>query len=582
MKQLLYAALVVALCGTAAAKPPPKKHNKQRLKVSEAARDPKKLGASARVSFAHDGKLQLARDLDLVAKYPKLRAEPLTAEEETATNIQKLLRSPLLRRGVTAIHVADARTGTPLFSVNAEEELNPASNVKLISTATALELLGPDFRYPTRILGPEPVGGVVKGDIYLLGSYDPTLSISDFENIAMTMQMRGITSIEGSIVVGADPTRDGVYRAIIPVGITAGEPGAPPTVTLPPNFDLVQVTVTATTHKKSIRNRLSYKADVIKTETGLPRITLTIGGTIGKDRHVEYPLWTRQRTATAAYSLIAALRARAINITGEMKVMELGDYVGESVGNGALPVELGRHESEPASEIAARVNKWSVNWLADRLVMTAAGLSRRAPPSMALALDAMYMWLERSAKLPKDKLVIDTGSGLSYRTQIRSQDMVSIVRSAGGFGTDAPPDVAKAWLHSLAIAGTDGTLQHRFRSPDVRGRIVGKTGTLRNVIALAGILDFDPARPLAFSIVTNTNQPLQKRQTRQAHAQVIAEVCRYLQRTSIVVPVTPPPIATPSATPSPVSEGEEIDESGESSPESDPEKALDTETANQQ
>lgn len=573
MKQLLYAAIVVALSGTAAAKPLPKKLVKQRLKVTEAVHDPKKLGASARVSFAHDGKLQLARELGLNTKLPP----SLSVEEETAANIQKLLRSPLLRRGVTAIHVADARTGTPLFSVNAEEELNPASNVKLISTATALELLGPEFRYPTRILGPEPQGGVVKGDIYLLGSYDPTLSISDFEDIAMTMAMRGITSVEGSIVVGADPTRDGVYRAIIPVGIRAGEPGAPPTVTLPPNFDLVQVNVTATTHKKSIRNRLTYKADVIKTEAGLPRITLTIGGTIGKDRHAEYPLWTRQRTATAAYSLIAALRARSISITGEMRVMELGDYIGESVGKGALPIELGRHESEPASEIAARVNKWSVNWLADRLVMTAAGLSRRQPPSMALALDAMYMWLERSAKLPKDKLVIDTGSGLSYRTQIRPQDIVSIVRSAAGFGTDAAPDVAKAWVHSLAIAGTDGTLQHRFRSPDVRGRIVGKTGTLRNVIALAGILDFDPARPLAFSIVTNANRPLQKRQTRQAHAQVIAEVCKYLQRTSVAVPVAPP-IATPSTE----TAAEEIDESGESGPASAPDKALDAETANQQ
>jgi D-alanyl-D-alanine carboxypeptidase/D-alanyl-D-alanine-endopeptidase (penicillin-binding protein 4) len=573
MKQLLYAAIVVALCGTVAAKPPPKKLTKQRLKVSEAARDPRTLGASARVAYTHDGKLELARDLTKVVAKTR-NTEPLSAEEETAANIQKLLRSPLLRRGVTGIFVADARTGTPLFSVNADEELNPASNVKLISTATALELLGPEFRYPTRILGPEPVGGVVKGDVYLLGSYDPTLSISDFEDIAMTMAMRGITSIEGNIVVGADPTRDGVYRAIIPVGITAGEAGKAPTITLPPNFDLVQVTVTATTHKKPVRNRLTYKADVIKNDAGLPRITLTIGGTIGKDRHVEYPLWTRQRTATAAYSLIAALRAYSIDITGEMKVMELGDYIGESVGAGALPVELGRHESEPASEIAARINKWSVNWLADRLVMTAAGLSRREPPSMALALDAMYMWLERSAKLAKDKLVIDTGSGLSYRTKIRPHDVVSIIRSAAGYGTDGDPDVAKAWLHSLAIGGTDGTLQHRFRTSDVKGRIVGKTGTLRTVIAIAGILDFDPTRPLAFSIVTNTDRPLQKRLTRRAHAQMIAEVCKYLQRTSQAVPVsTPPPIATP------VTEtvAEEVEETGAES-----EQALDAETANQQ
>ena len=347
------------------------------------------LGGQARVSFAREGELRLARDLDLIAKSPRQRVEPLSIEEETAVNIQKLLRSPLLRRGVTGIHVADARTGAALFSVNAEDALNPASNVKLISTATALELLGPEFRYPTRILGPEPVGGVVKGDVYLLGSYDPTLSIHDFEDIATTMAMRGITSIEGNIVVGSDPTRDGVYRAIIPVGITAGEPGAPPTVTTPPNFDLLTVKVTATTSKHPRRHRLTYQADVIKNEAGIPRIELTIGGTIGKDRQVEYSLWTRQRTATAAYSLIAALRAREITLTGSMRIMELGDYVGESVGNGSLPVELGRHESEPAAEIAARVNKWPVNWLADRLLLTAAGLPRREPPSMALAVDAI-------------------------------------------------------------------------------------------------------------------------------------------------------------------------------------------------
>ena len=577
MKLQYVVAILVALCGTAAAKPnkhtKPSKPNKQKVKPSEAARDASKLGAAARVSYMREGELREVRDLEFVAR--ALKAEPLSLEEETAANIQKVLRSPLLRRGVTGIYVADARTGATLFSVNAEDALNPASNVKLISTATALELLGPEFRYPTRILGPEPVGGIVKGDVYLLGSYDPTLSISDYDDIAMTMAMRGITSIDGNIVVGADPTRDGVYRAIIPVGIAAGEPGAPPTITVPTNFDLLTVNVTATTAKRAQRSRLTYKADVIKNDAGIPRITLTIGGTIGKDRHVEYSLWTRQRTATAAYSLIAALKNRSIQITGDMKVMELGDYIGEAVGAGSLPVELGRHESEPAAEIAARVNKWSVNWLADRLVMTAAGLSRREPPSMALAIDAMYTWLERTTKLTKDKLVIDTGSGLSYRTQIRPQDLVSIIRSAAGFGTDADPVMSAAWRHSLAIAGTDGTLQHRFRSTaEVRGHLVGKTGTLRNVIALSGVLDVDPSRPLAFAIITNTEVPLkkQKRGVRGAHEQMLAEVCRYLAKTSHAIPVAPPP-------PPPVPSTEPLPEDVEEAV-TEPEKALDVETAN--
>src|SRR5678815_2357976 len=124
--------------------------------------------------------------------------------------IEKLLRGPL-RYGVTGLFVADARTGEALFSVNADDPLNPASNVKMISTATALELLGPEFRYPTRLLGATPVGGAVGSDVYLLGSYDPTPTAADLDQLAGALAARGVTSIEGGVEGGADPTRDGLY-----------------------------------------------------------------------------------------------------------------------------------------------------------------------------------------------------------------------------------------------------------------------------------------------------------------------------------------------------------------------------------
>jgi len=63
----------------------------------------------------------------------------------------------------------------------------------MISTATALELLGPDFRYPTRVLGATPDGGAVHGDVYLLGSYDPTLTVGDLDQLAAAIAARGIT-----------------------------------------------------------------------------------------------------------------------------------------------------------------------------------------------------------------------------------------------------------------------------------------------------------------------------------------------------------------------------------------------------
>ncbi len=539
---LLVAALVLALVSPVAAKP-----GSNRGRRAAKALSPLKKGASARVSITRAGELRPAREV--VGR----REEPLTIEEETAKEIEKLLRGPGLRNGVSGLYVADAKTGQMLFSVNADEPLNPASNVKMISTATALELLGPHFKYPTRLLGPEPINGRVHGDVYLLGSYDPTLSTASLEDIAAEVSARGITHIDGNIVVGADPTRDGIFRAIVPVEITAGEPGQPPIAMAAPGAEHVTVVVTAKTAAKVMRRtRLTYRTETVKTPGGPPKITLTIGGTIGKGGTARYSLWTRERTATAAYAMRAALRAHAVDVTGDMKVVELGDFIGDSVGTGALPVELGRHDSQPLADIVMRVNKWSVNWLADRVIVTAAALARGQQPSMELALEAMYAWLARHPHVAAKGLVLDTGSGLSYRTQITPTALVQVVRYAGGFGgADVDPEVAEAWLDSLSVARTDGTLRHRMREADLRARVRGKTGTLSTVIAMSGILDIDPNRPLAFSLITNTDAPLSKPRVRKAHDAVMGTLCTYLAKTTKVtlLPIDPP--APPFAPPMP-------------------------------
>jgi serine-type D-Ala-D-Ala carboxypeptidase/endopeptidase (penicillin-binding protein 4) len=481
-------------------------------------------GTQARVAINHAGDLRPARQV--VGR----REEPLTVEEETARDIERLLRGPL-RRGVTGLFVADARTGEALFAVNADDPLNPASNVKLISTATALELLGPDFRYPTRVLGATPDAGVVRGDVYLLGSHDPTLTASALDELAAGLAGRGITAIDGSIVVGSDPTRDGVYRAVIPIEIHGTEPGEPPTAAAPAGMDLVVIRMTAKTVKSARRPRLTYKVEIADDGAGHPRVILTIGGTIARASSTMFPLVTRQRTAFAAYSLHNALVAHGIAVAGQFKVGELDDFVDTAVSAGGLPIELARHESQRLAQIVARINKWSVNWLADRVIMTAAALVKRQPPSMELALAAMYDWLERHPRIARNHIVVDTGSGLSYQTRITPQELVSIVRSAGGFVPDGDAALSNAWLDSLSIAGTDGTLATRFRSGAIRGRIRGKTGTLSTAIALSGILDVDPQRPLAFALVTNATTRLSKGYVRNAHDQLIGLLCRYLART---------------------------------------------------
>jgi len=536
--------------------------SKSASKAKPKTRDTKKPATrgAARVAFS------LAGELRPTSEVVGRREEPLTLEENIAKQIEKILRGPL-RRGITGLYVADARTGEPLFSVNADDPLNPASNVKMISTAAALELLGPTFRYSTRLLGREPdAAGAVKGDLYLLGTWDPTLSMKDVEGLADTLGKRGIKRIEGDILVGSDPTRDGVYRAMVPITIRAGEPGKLATAAAPEGYDFVEIEVKAKTEKRARKKaRLTYSTATITNAAGRKRLKLTIGGTIGKGGETTHALYTKERTYAASHSLRAALRARGVDIQGDVRTMELGDFIGDAVGAAGLPIELARHDSAQLQDIVRHINKWSINWLADRVIMTAAALARRTTPSMQVALEAMYDWLQRHPQLDKKSVTIDTGSGLSYRTRITPQELVQIVRSAGGFTPGSDTTQSKAWLDSLSVAGTDGTLRSRFRSTDLRGHIHGKTGSLSTVIALSGILDLDPTRPLAFSLVTNTPSALKKAYVRKVHEQVVQLLADYVTATAKPTSLpagTPVKVGIPTTTPLPA-----LDENAPAPPE---------------
>jgi D-alanyl-D-alanine carboxypeptidase/D-alanyl-D-alanine-endopeptidase (penicillin-binding protein 4) len=496
-------------------------------------------GVHARVTFRGAGAPRAAHEATG-------RRDPQTPEEATARDLERVIHAEL-GDAVTGLAVVDARTGEALFEVNADEKLNPASNVKMISTATSLELLGPTFRYPTRVLGPVPDDrGVLHGDVYLLGSWDPTLVATDLDELAAQLADGGVRELAGDVVIGGDDARDGIYHPNVTVTIAGGSAvGDAPIVTAPDGFDLAVPAVTAKTAEPGARAHLTYKLDAGKDDDGHARLVLSIAGTIGRGVATTYTLPTDARTLVAAHQLRAAMRQHAIVLDGDVAVAELPEFISGAVGRGALPVELARHESAALADIVAHVNKYSINWLADRVVISAAALHDRKPATIASGVDEMYGWLGRHAHVDRADAVLDTGSGLSYKTQLTPHELVRVVRGAAGFTEDGfGATLARAWTDSLSIGGRDGTLTYRFRAPDVRGHLVGKTGTLSTAIALSGLLEVDPQRPLAFSIVTNTTTPLAKTAVRKTHEHLVGVICSYLVRTS-----SPAKAAAPTAEP---------------------------------
>lgn len=125
---------------------------------------------------------------------------PTVPQSEFAEILEEARQQPGLAAAPIGFCVLDAR-GAVVFEHNARTAFIPASSLKTVTTATALELLGPDFRFETQLRATAPVAdGVIQGDVVMVGSADPTLSLENLQAWAAELKSRGLQRITGRII----------------------------------------------------------------------------------------------------------------------------------------------------------------------------------------------------------------------------------------------------------------------------------------------------------------------------------------------------------------------------------------------
>jgi D-alanyl-D-alanine carboxypeptidase len=224
------------------------------------------------------------------------------------------------------------------------------------------------------------------------------------------------------------------------------------------------------------------------------------------------------------------LQDAGIATDGGIRIASFPEFNEEEGRAGRIPFPLAAHESRDIASLVKRVNKRSLNTLSDRLVMSAARSVYGGPLEMSRAVDLMKGWLT-SIGVDADSVVLDSGSGLSYQTQLSARQIVTVLRAAGGYSAASSDPVAvQSFRDSLALGGIDGTLRRRFRLPGakIESQVMGKTGTLTRVIALSGFVTREDGRTLCFSIVTNGHKNYRKRTVRLEHEHMVAELDNYL------------------------------------------------------
>lgn len=462
-------------------------------------------------------------------------AEPASASKRATLSqkIESILRSNDARRGHWGIEVVRLADGKVLYTRNAEQLYLPASNMKLYTTAAALESLGPGFRFRTTVeadTDPSLDGRI--GDLYLVGRGDPLLGYrvlpderrppaseppdAALQKFADQVAARGVREVTGKII--ADDTYfvyepfsrgweedDLVYGYAAPVTALAFndnallirfapglELGAPAQIDIQPFSDYLALNNKLVTVPERTPNRIR-----LSREFGSKR--LDVWGEIALNTDPdEDSVSVDDPSRWAAELFRKALEGRGIAVAGPVEVRRVSRAEASSPDfkpEAPVRVVLAERVSEPLSEDIKIINKFSHNLHVEMLLRTL-GRELKGEGSRSSGLEVIESFVRR-AGIEEDEAVFSDGSGLSRHSIIAPRATIKLLRYM------AKSPRFQVYLDSLPVAGEDGTLDDRFERTSARGNVRAKTGTLQHVNALSGYMDLPSGERLAFSIMGN-------------------------------------------------------------------------------
>jgi D-alanyl-D-alanine carboxypeptidase/D-alanyl-D-alanine-endopeptidase (penicillin-binding protein 4) len=434
---------------------------------------------------------------------------PISADLYTPAALAARLDPILLAPGATvAARIIELPSRRELYARQADRPMAPASNLKLVTTATALDLLGADRSFPTRL-------ALSGDDLYLIGDGDPGLGDSvvsgwakekpfdHFKPFVQALAQRGVTQIKGNLYYD-DRALDEQW--ILPSWSKSFREfwyGAPVSG-LNFNDNCIDVTVHPTTQGQPVT------FDVLPPTSRITIINRCLTGTKqapsimrGKDPQ-EYTLsGTCARKAELAskpvedpgYFTADALRtylaSHGITIDGKILRMpqrwtQSGDVIAST-------------SSAPVASLIKRCNKSSQNFFAEALAKQSGEEYRRRHPdftgtSWQAGKAAAAAFLE-AHRIDANALQAFDGSGLSRDDRVTARMLTEMLAAM-----NVHPQ-AKAFRDSLPIAGVDGTIRKRLI--EVKGKVQAKTGSIGRVRALSGYATTDDGRTLAFSLLCN-------------------------------------------------------------------------------
>jgi D-alanyl-D-alanine carboxypeptidase/D-alanyl-D-alanine-endopeptidase (penicillin-binding protein 4) len=445
------------------------------------------------------------------AATPVRSTQPAWSTPTGATALADALGGALsghTRSGQWGAIVVSLTRGDTLFTRNADAMMQPASTMKMYTSAVALDRFGPDYTFRTPVLRDGPIGsdGTLAGNLYLRGVGDPSLSSrfwhdeTPMDALAREIAATGVKHIRGDIIGDATAFDD----KLVPDGWKTSYLGASYAarvsalslnenivwVVVQPNGRKAQVTLDPASTAIPVESSVSLSGGTGGRISASRRSdgTISVRGSIGaRSGPLRYSLIVDNPALYTAGALRASLLKAGVTVTGQTRV-------GPTPSNA---VQVAAVTSPPLAQIIGEMDRESINIVAELLFRDAAHAATNQQGSAELGLANLRTFMSRKVGLMPNVVNVADGSGLSLNDSVTARSMVKLL----GYVHQA--DWGPVFHAALPVEGESGTLKRHGKGTPSRGNLHAKTGTTNTVAALGGYVTAKNGEVLAFSLIYN-------------------------------------------------------------------------------
>lgn len=424
-----------------------------------------------------------------------------------AGRMQSVVTNASKGNEVLGVEVVSLNRGDTLFGHNTSLPLNPASCTKIITTAAALKLLGPNYKFHTKFYTDKrPIDG--RADkMWVKGYGDPSIVIERLWRIARDIANTGLREIDGDIVIDdyyftnydypgySDKSGQAYnsltgavslnYNTVTVVVSPSSRLGSPPHVAPDSAGPYFRIINSAKTGPRGSKNTITVNRTKSNGED-----VLTVRGNLPVEDSPQYIY--RNITEPALYfglALKSLLRQNGVIVNGNV-------IRGQMPGGGYLLLDS---ISKPLSLIVRDMNKYSNNFIAEQILKTLGAQIDRAPGSTKNGILVVKNYLSHLG-ISQSSYTLVNGSGLSLENKISAFVLVTVLANLF-----SDPRISHEAISSLPTSGTDGTIKDRYKTLRLMGLARAKTGTLNGVSTLVGIIPSTGGEVLGYAILMNGN-----------------------------------------------------------------------------